>query len=59
MKPIAAITIGDCNGIGPEVVLKSLRSPRVRRSVVPLLVGNTSASAGARRFLSLPFRPGR
>ena len=57
MKPIAAITIGDCNGIGPEVVLKSLRSPRVRRSVVPLLVGNTSAFSRSAHILSLPFRP--
>ncbi len=39
MNPIIAITAGDQNGIGPEIVLKSLRDRRVRRSVVPVLVG--------------------
>jgi 4-hydroxythreonine-4-phosphate dehydrogenase len=38
-KPVVAITIGDFNGIGPEVTLKSIVSPVVRRSCQPLLVG--------------------
>jgi 4-hydroxythreonine-4-phosphate dehydrogenase len=39
MKPSIAITVGDFNGIGPEVVLKSVTHPLVRRMCVPVLVG--------------------
>ena len=38
-KPAIAITIGDCNGIGPEIVLKSVSDPSVRRLCSPVLVG--------------------
>jgi 4-hydroxythreonine-4-phosphate dehydrogenase len=40
MKPIVAITMGDFNGIGPEVVLKSIISPSVQSIASPLLVGS-------------------
>jgi 4-hydroxythreonine-4-phosphate dehydrogenase len=40
MKPRIGITIGDFNGIGPEVILKSLTSPAVRKSISPVLVGS-------------------
>jgi 4-hydroxythreonine-4-phosphate dehydrogenase len=39
MKPRIAITVGDCNGIGPEVVLKSIRTAAVRNCCAPVLVG--------------------
>jgi len=39
MKPIIAITIGDFNGIGPEIALKSAFHPTVKRICTPLLVG--------------------
>lgn len=39
MKPVIAITIGDFNGIGPEVALKAAAHPAVRKICVPLLVG--------------------
>jgi 4-hydroxythreonine-4-phosphate dehydrogenase len=39
MKPFIAITVGDFNGIGPEVVLKSVTHPQVRRICTPVLVG--------------------
>lgn len=39
-KPIIAITLGDPAGIGPEIVAKALRDPRVRRSCKPLWVGD-------------------
>lgn len=39
MKPVIAITIGDFNGIGPEIVLKAASHPSVRRVCTPLLVG--------------------
>jgi cell division transport system ATP-binding protein len=52
MKPRVAITIGDYNGIGPEVVLKSL--PAVRRYVTPVLVGPEKAWSAWARRLGLP-----
>ncbi len=38
-KPVVAITVGDFNGIGPEVALKSLMLPKVWDVCQPLLVG--------------------
>ncbi len=43
MKPRIAITAGDFNGIGPEVVLRSIRTRAVRDSCVPVLVGPANA----------------
>lgn len=43
MRPVVAITVGDCNGIGPEVVLKSLAHETVRSACTPILVGPASA----------------
>ena len=37
--PVIAITMGDPAGVGPEVILKAIRLPRVRRALQPLLVG--------------------
>lgn len=39
MKPTIAITIGDFNGIGPEVTLKSIVSPKIKKSIQPVLIG--------------------
>ena len=38
-RPRIAVTLGDPNGIGPEVVLKTLADSRVRRHVEPIAVG--------------------
>ncbi|NUN71372.1 MAG: 4-hydroxythreonine-4-phosphate dehydrogenase PdxA [Bacteroidetes bacterium] len=40
MKPRIGITIGDFNGIGPEVVLKSITAPKIRKAVQPVLIGS-------------------
>jgi 4-hydroxythreonine-4-phosphate dehydrogenase len=39
VKPTIAITIGDFNGIGPEVALKAASDPAVRRLCQPVLIG--------------------
>jgi 4-hydroxythreonine-4-phosphate dehydrogenase len=39
VKPVIAITIGDFNGIGPEIALKAACHPAIRRVCTPLLVG--------------------
>jgi 4-hydroxythreonine-4-phosphate dehydrogenase len=45
-KPRVGITIGDPAGIGPEIVLKAVASPDVRRACSPVIVG---AAAELRR----------
>jgi 4-hydroxythreonine-4-phosphate dehydrogenase len=40
-KPIVAVTMGDPAGIGPEVVLKALAHPAVRRACRPLVLGDS------------------
>ncbi len=59
VKPSIAITVGDCNGIGPEIVLKSVHDPTVRRICSPVLVGPVDVfEFYARRLkLSLPSSP--
>ena len=39
-RPRIAITLGDPNGIGPEVVLKSLLDTRLFKYIDPLLIGS-------------------
>jgi 4-hydroxythreonine-4-phosphate dehydrogenase len=45
MRPVVAITLGDYNGIGPEIILKSLRNTTIRKICTPLLVGPEDAFA--------------
>ncbi|MEX1139242.1 MAG: 4-hydroxythreonine-4-phosphate dehydrogenase PdxA [Bacteroidota bacterium] len=42
MKPVLAITIGDFNGIGPEVAIKAAAHSTIRTKCTPLLVGPLS-----------------
>ena len=58
-KPAIAITIGDCNGIGPEIVLKSVAHPTVKRICSPVLVGPVDAFEfyAKRMKMSLPSFP--
>ncbi len=46
-KPIILITAGDPLGIGPEVTVKALRSPQVRRVCVPVLIGEENSLRAA------------
>ncbi|MEE2711127.1 MAG: 4-hydroxythreonine-4-phosphate dehydrogenase PdxA [Gemmatimonadota bacterium] len=39
-RPILGITIGDPNGVGPEVIVKALTSPELYRLSRPLVIGN-------------------
>lgn len=55
-RPLIAITVGDFNGIGPEVVLKSISQRSVRAFATPLLVGPTSVFRHYARMLRTPMR---
>ena len=39
-KPIIAVTMGDPSGIGPEIILKALNDPAIRKAVRPLILGD-------------------
>jgi 4-hydroxythreonine-4-phosphate dehydrogenase len=39
VKPTVAITIGDFNGIGPEIALKAAAHAAIRRVCIPVLIG--------------------
>ncbi len=40
MKPVIAITAGDINGVGYEVILKSLTDPHIGEICCPVIYGN-------------------
>jgi len=40
LKPVIGITMGDFNGIGPEVICKALSDKKIAQSCTPLIVGN-------------------
>lgn len=48
-KPVVAITMGDPAGVGPEVVLKALGHPAVRKSCHPLILGDWNLLQRTRR----------
>ncbi len=39
-KPLIGITLGDPKGIGPEVILKALKTPKIQRICRPIIFGD-------------------
>lgn len=39
-KPVIGITMGDYNGVGPEVILKALYNNQLNRICVPVIYGS-------------------
>jgi 4-hydroxythreonine-4-phosphate dehydrogenase len=52
-KPRIGITIGDLNGIGPEVVMKALADARVLSMVTPVIYGSTRVLTFYKKLLAL------
>jgi 4-hydroxythreonine-4-phosphate dehydrogenase len=52
-KPRIGITLGDLNGIGPEVVIKALADPRLLSLVTPVVYGSTRVLSFYRKQMSL------
>ena len=50
-KPIVGITIGDINGIGPEVIIKALSDSRILNHVTPVIFGSTKVLSFYRKML--------
>jgi 4-phospho-D-threonate 3-dehydrogenase / 4-phospho-D-erythronate 3-dehydrogenase len=56
MKYTLAITIGDFNGIGPEVILKSITHPSFSSDIQPVLIGSAEAFDFYAQRLKLPLK---
>jgi 4-hydroxythreonine-4-phosphate dehydrogenase len=56
VKPILAITMGDPAGIGPEIIVKALASPRLWRACHPVVVGRRPILEAAARVCRVKVR---
>ncbi|HEX2227880.1 MAG TPA: 4-hydroxythreonine-4-phosphate dehydrogenase PdxA [Candidatus Binatia bacterium] len=62
-KPIVAVTMGDPAGIGPEVIVKALADPAIKRVCRPLILGDwgvldRASRYGKNRLRLIPLRQG-
>ena len=48
--PLVAITMGDADGTGPEIITKSLALPELRAVCRPVVIGDAAAMSRALRF---------
>ncbi len=56
MKPVIAITMGDPGGVGPEIILKSLREIQFGKAIY-LVLGSRDVFRFASKRLNIPFEP--
>jgi 4-hydroxythreonine-4-phosphate dehydrogenase len=54
-RPVIGITLGDTNGIGPEVVIKCLADARVTKYFTVVIYGSTSVITKYKKQLGLDF----
>jgi 4-hydroxythreonine-4-phosphate dehydrogenase len=52
-KPVIGISLGDINGIGPEVVLKALADPRILDMMTPVVYGSSKVLGYYRKALKM------
>lgn len=52
-KPVIGITLGDINGIGPEVIIKALEDNRILRFMTPVIYGSSKVISYYRKALQL------
>lgn len=57
MKPRLALTMGDINGIGPEILAKSLAREEIRRFCDPFVIGSAEVLTEVRRHVPACPRP--
>ncbi|MEQ9405524.1 MAG: 4-hydroxythreonine-4-phosphate dehydrogenase PdxA [Cyclobacteriaceae bacterium] len=50
-KPLIGITIGDINGIGPEVIIKALEDSRIVNHFIPVIYGSARVISFYRKVL--------
>jgi 4-phospho-D-threonate 3-dehydrogenase / 4-phospho-D-erythronate 3-dehydrogenase len=56
MKSTIALTIGDFNGIGPEIILKSITHASFSKTIQPVLIGSIEVFDYYARRLKLPLK---
>jgi len=52
-KPVVGITLGDINGIGPEVIIKALSDSRMLNHMTPLIFGSSKVLSFYRKMLNI------
>jgi len=52
-KPIIGITIGDFNGVGPEIILKTLEDSRITKICTPVIYGNLKVLLRYKKLLEM------
>jgi 4-hydroxythreonine-4-phosphate dehydrogenase len=52
-KPVIGITLGDINGIGPEVIIKALSDSRILNIITPVIYGSTKVLSYFRKNLGM------
>ncbi len=52
-KPVVGITIGDINGIGPEVIIKALSDSRILDHITPVVFGSAKVLSFYRKMLKM------
>ena len=52
-KPVIGITIGDINGVGPEVIIKALADNRILNHITPVVFGSTKVLSYYRKMLNI------
>ncbi|CAD5278430.1 MULTISPECIES: 4-hydroxythreonine-4-phosphate dehydrogenase PdxA [unclassified Imperialibacter] len=52
-KPVVGITLGDINGIGPEVIIKALEDSRILKFMTPVIYGSSKVVSYYRKALDL------
>ncbi len=52
-KPVIGITLGDFNGVGPEVTLKALAGGQISRVCTPIIYGSVKVLSRYRKLLNL------
>ena len=52
-KPVIGITLGDINGIGPEVIIKALSDNRMLRFMTPVIYGSSRVLTYYRKAMAM------
>ncbi|HSZ25963.1 MAG TPA: 4-hydroxythreonine-4-phosphate dehydrogenase PdxA [Cytophagaceae bacterium] len=52
-RPVIGISLGDFNGIGPEVIMKTLSDIRISKLCVPVVYGNYKIFAKYKRLIEM------
>ncbi len=53
---IIAITMGEPGGVGPEIIVKALHRPEIRKCCTPIVIGNPEIMREAAELANLPLK---